>query len=147
MFRGTSFHTIDAKGRLIIPSRFRDVIMESGENLMVTRLDGMLVAYTAGVWNSIENRILIKAQKSDAMRSFRRFFIGGVQECARDKQERILISPPLREYAGLEKDVVLIGVTDHFEILSRANWDNENKTWEDISKQEDVRNEIAGLGL
>ena len=147
MFSGTSFHTIDAKGRLIIPSRFRDVIMEGGENLMVSKLDGMLVAYTASVWIAIENRILAKARKNEAMRSFRRFFIGGVQKCVRDKQERILISPPLREYAGLKKDVVLVGVTDHFEILSRANWDNENKKWEDISKQEDVRNEIADLGL
>ncbi len=147
MFTGTSFHTIDAKGRLIIPSRFRDVIIESGESLMVSRLDGMLVAYTAGVWEAIANRILNNARKSDAMRSFRRFFVGGMEPCARDKQERILIPPPLREYAGLKKEVVLIGVTDHFEILSRDSWDNENKKWEEISKQEAVRNEIADLGL
>jgi MraZ protein len=148
MFRGSSFHTIDAKGRLIIPARFRDVIRaDGGERLMVSRMDGCLVAYAIEEWRRIETRILQLAQKSDSMRRFRRVFIGGASDCACDKQERILIPPLLREYAGLQKDVVLVGVLDHFEIWSREKWEMENLNLEKDLKQEEVRNEIASLGL
>ncbi len=148
MFRGSSFHTIDAKGRLIIPARFRDVIRaDGGERLMVSRMDGCLVAYAIEEWRRIETRILQMAQKSEKMRRFRRVFIGGAFECASDKQERILIPPLLREYAGLQKDVVLVGVLDHFEIWSREKWEKENLNLEKDMKQEEVRNEIASLGL
>jgi MraZ protein len=148
MFRGSSFHTIDAKGRLIIPARFRDVIRaDGGERLMVSRMDGCLVAYAIEQWRRIETRILQLAQKSESMRRFRRVFIGGASDCTCDKQERILIPPLLREYAGLQKDVVLVGVLDHFEIWSREMWEKENLNLEKDLKQEEVRNEIASLGL
>ena len=148
MFRGSSFHTIDAKGRLIIPARFRDVIRaDGGERLMISRMDGCLVAYAIEEWRRIETRILQLAQKSDSMRRFRRVFIGGASDCACDKQERILIPPLLREYAGLQKEVVLVGVLDHFEIWSRDMWEKENLNLEKDLKQEEVRNEIASLGL
>ena len=148
MFRGSSFHTIDAKGRLIIPARFRDVIRADGaERLMISRMDGCLVAYAIEEWRRIETRILQLAQKSDSMRRFRRVFIGGASDCACDKQERILIPPLLREYAGLQKEVVLVGVLDHFEIWSRDMWEKENLNLEKDLKQEEVRNEIASLGL
>jgi len=148
MFRGSSFHTIDAKGRLIIPARFRDVIRAGGESrLMLSRMDGCLVGYAFAEWHKIESRILSMAQKSDSMRRFRRVFIGGAFECACDKQERILIPPLLREYADLQKDVVLVGVLDHFEVWSRDKWEQENQNLAADLKQEEVRNEIASLGL
>ena len=81
------------------------------------------------------------------MRRFRRTFIGSANECLFDKQERILIRPELRSYAQLEKDIVLVGVLDHFEIWSRSNWDKENEEIENDMKREEVRNEIAKLGL
>ena len=148
MFRGSSFHTIDAKGRLIIPARFRDVIRaDGGERVMLSRMDGCLVAYVLDEWRRIEARILQLAQKNDSMRRFRRVFIGGAFDCACDKQERILIPPLLRDYAGLQKDVVLVGVLDHFEIWSRDKWEQENLNLEKDLKQEEVRNDIASLGL
>ena len=148
MFRGSSFHTIDAKGRLIIPARFRDVIRaDGGERVMLSRMDGCVVVYVLEEWRRIETRILQLAQKNDSMRRFRRVFIGGAFDCACDKQERILIPPLLREYAGLQKDVVLVGVLDHFEIWSREKWEQENLSLEKDLKQEEVRNEIASLGL
>ena len=148
MFRGSSFHTIDAKGRLIIPARFRDVIRaDGGERVMLSRMDGCVVVYVLEEWRRIETRILQLAQKNDNMRRFRRVFIGGAFDCACDKQERILIPPLLREYAGLQKDVVLVGVLDHFEIWSREKWEQENQNLEKDLKQEEVRNEIASLGL
>lgn len=148
MFRGSSFHTIDAKGRLIIPARFRGVIRaDGGERIMLSRMDGCLVAYAFEEWRRIETRVLQLAQKSDSMRRFRRVFIGGASDCACDKQERILIPPLLRDYAGLQKDVVLVGVLDHFEIWSREKWEKENLNLEKDLKQEEVRNDIASLGL
>ena len=81
------------------------------------------------------------------MRRFRRVFIGGASHCLCDKQERILIPPPLRQYAELEKDIVLVGVLDHFEIWSRDKWDRENQCMEEDMKKEVVRDEIAELGL
>ncbi len=148
MFRGSSFHTIDAKGRLIIPARFRDVIRaDGGERVMLSRMDGCVVVYVLEEWRRIETRILQLAQKNDNMRRFRRVFIGGAFDCTCDKQERIRIPPLLREYAGLQKDVVLVGVLDHFEIWSREKWEQENQNLEKDLKQEEVRNEIASLGL
>ncbi len=148
MFRTSSFHTIDAKGRIIIPSRFRDIIKAGGgDGVMVSRMDNCLVAYTFEEWSKIEAKVLAMAEKSDSMRRFRRIFIGGASEGLCDKQGRILIPPPLRQYAQIEKEIVLVGVLDHFEIWSRNNWDNENTQMEEDMTKEEVRNEIAGLGL
>jgi MraZ protein len=148
MFRGSSFHTLDAKGRIIIPSRFRDVIKADGaEGVMVSRMDNCLVAYTANEWLKIETKILSMAEKSENMRRFRRVFIGGAFECNCDKQDRILIPPSLRQYAGFEKEIVLVGVLDHFEIWSRNSWDEENLNLEKDMQKEEVRNEIARLGI
>lgn len=148
MFRGSSFHTIDSKGRIIIPARFRDVIKADGSyGVMLSRMDGALIAYTYDEWRKIENRILSLAEKSESMRRFRRVFIGGSFDCPCDKQDRILIPQNLREYAEFEKDIVLVGVLDHFEIWSRDSWNRENMDLEKDMKKEDVRNEIAKLGL
>ncbi len=148
MYRGSSFHTIDTKGRIIIPARFRDVIQKDGaDGLMISRMDGSLVAYTMEEWSKIERRILSLAQKSESMRRFRRVFIGGAHPCSCDKQDRILIPPPLRQYAEFSREIVLVGVLDHFEIWARENWEKENLHMEEDMKKEDVRNEIAALGL
>ena len=148
MFRGSFFHTIDSKGRIIIPSKFRDIIKAQESNgVMISRIDGGLVAYTYDEWRNIETRILSLAEKSENMRRFRRVFIGGAFECTCDKQDRILIPQNLRQYAELEKEIVLVGVLDHFEIWSRQSWDRENIHLEKDMKKEEVRNEIAKLGL
>ena len=148
MFRGSSFHTIDAKGRIIIPARFRDTIKTSENNgLMLSRMDSGLVAYTLPEWEKIEAKILFMAEKSDSMRRFRRVFIGGAFECSCDRQDRILVPPTLREYAALDRDIVIVGVLDHFEIWSRQNWDRENSFMENDMQKEEVRNEIARLGI
>ncbi|MGD2029167.1 MAG: division/cell wall cluster transcriptional repressor MraZ [Desulfobacterales bacterium] len=148
MFRGSFFHTIDPKGRIIIPAKFRDVIKAQESNgVMISKIDGGLVGYTYDEWRNIETRILSLAEKSENMRRFRRVFIGGAFECACDKQDRILIPQNLRQYAELEKEIVLVGVLDHFEIWSRQSWDKENIHLEKDMKKEEVRNEIAKLGL
>jgi len=119
----------------------------SSDRLMLSRMDKCLVAYTMDEWAKIENKILTMAEKSENMRRFRRIFIGGASECPCDKQERILVPQNLREYAGFDKEIVLVGVLDHFEIWSRENWDKENLHMEEDMKREGVRNEISKLGL
>ena len=148
MFRGSSSHILDPKGRIIVPSRFRDLIRAGGgDAVMITRMDKCLCAYPLSEWNKIEEKILDLAEKGDAMRRFRRVFVGGAFECACDKQGRVLVPPSLREYARLDKDIVLVGVLDHFEIWSKDNWEKENQLMEDDMLKDEVRVEISRLGL
>jgi len=148
MFRGSFFHTIDEKGRIIIPARFRDVIKAGGgDGVMISRMDKSLFAYSFEEWGKIENKVLALAEKSEYMRRFRRVFVGGAFECNSDKQGRILIPPILRQYSEIDRETVLVGVLDHFEIWSRENWERENTQMEEDLKIEEVRNEISLLGL
>ncbi len=148
MFRGSSYHTIDAKGRISIPARFRDTLKAGGgDGVMVSRMDQGLFAYTFEEWKKIEDKILTMAEKSDAMRRFRRVFIGGAFQCDCDKQGRVLIPPALRQYAEITKEIVLVGVLDHFEIWSKEKWERENMQMEEDMMKEEVRNDIAKIGL
>lgn len=148
MFRGSSYHTIDDKGRIVIPSRFRELLRsENGDGIMISRMDRCLVAFPMVSWSRLEERILKLAEKSEVMRRFRRVFIGGAHECACDKQDRLLIPPALRQYAGLNKEIVLVGVLDHFEIWSRENYENEELMLANDLKDPEARNEIAKLGI
>lgn len=148
MFRGSSFHTIDPKGRLIIPTRFRDVIKASGyDGVMVTGWDHCLYAYTTEEWGKVEAKILKRDIKGDAMRRFQRKFVGGAVSCKCDRQGRILIPPFLKQYADLEKDVVLAGIVYRFEIWSTENWNREDEKLEEDLGKENVDNQIAELGL
>jgi MraZ protein len=148
VFRGTSYHTIDDKGRIVIPSRFRELIRaEDGDRIMVSRMDQCLVAFPMSAWQQVEERILNDAKKNDFMRRFRRVFVGGAHGCICDKQDRILIPPALRQYAGLNKEIVLVGVLDHFEIWSREKHENEELMLENDLKDLEARNAIADLGI
>ncbi|BBO82962.1 division/cell wall cluster transcriptional repressor MraZ [Desulfosarcina ovata] len=148
MFRGSSFHTIDPKGRIIIPTRFRDVLKAGGdERVMITCMDDCLFAYTLDEWSKLEQKILHLPQKSESMRRFQRIFIGGAHDCKCDGQGRVLIPPFLKKYAGLEKEIVLVGVLDRFEIWSQDNWDRENGQMAKDMGDDQVRQEIAQLGL
>jgi MraZ protein len=147
-FRGYSYHNIDTKGRVIIPARFKEPIKDGERSgVMVSKLDGALVAYPFDEWEKVEQKILYQTTKDDDLRLFRRFFIGGAFECFCDKQDRILIPPPLRKYADLNKEIVLVGVVDHFEIWSRENWVNEDARFEQNRDKPEVKNIIAGIGL
>lgn len=148
MFRGSSFHSIDPKGRIIIPARFRDVIKASGvDGIMITRMDRCLFAYTHDQWSKLEQKILHLPEKSEPMRRFQRLFIGAAHDCKCDSQGRVLIPPFLKQYAGLEKEVVLVGVPGRFEIWSREKWDRENELLEKDLSDDQLRQEITQLGL
>ena len=146
MFRSSSFHTIDPKGRIIIPARFRAIIAAGGKKgVMISNMDGSLYAYTFNEWMRIEKKIL--SAKSRHMRQFKRFFLGNACECTCDKQDRILIPQTLREYADITKEIVIVGVLDHFEIWAKERWQKENRKIEKSLDNDEVREEIASLGL
>lgn len=148
MFRGQSYHTIDEKGRIIVPARFRHVITGSGAAaVMLAQLDGGLYAYTLPQWQLIENKILAMPRTTKEFRRFRRILIGGSSECRLDKQDRILVPPALREYAGLESEIALVGVLDHFEIWSRSRLDAEAGLLESDLDAAEFAGQVAELGL
>ena len=148
-FFGASDHTIDEKGRIIVPARFRQVLEALGsDGVVVAPMDKTLFVYPYGRWSEVSEKINSQAEKSDTMRRFRRFFIGNASDCPCDKQGRILVPPNLRSYAALGKEIALVGVTDHIEIWNREKWKSENAMMEEEDmKKEEVRNEIAKLGL
>lgn len=121
--------TLDEKGRVNFPARFRD---EMGESFIVTRwLDDCLVAFPEGEWERISNLLAEKSVVKS--RDVQRFLYSGAAEATPDKQGRILIPVPLREHAGLEKDVVVIGVGRHAEIWDAAAWRSMNERLDSVS--------------
>lgn len=146
MFRSSSCHTIDDKGRLIIPARFRKVLKtEDDYGIVVSSKDGCIFAFTFSEWKAIEDRL--KTVKTAAMQRFKRFFLGNACPLKCDKQDRVLIPQNLRIYAGINKEVVLVGVLDRFEIWAKEKWEQEQKIMEQELEREDVREEIASIGL
>ncbi|GFN24085.1 MAG: division/cell wall cluster transcriptional repressor MraZ [Thermoanaerobacteraceae bacterium] len=121
MFIGEYHHVIDDKGRLIMPARFRE---ELGERFIVTRgLDNCLFVYPLRGWEEMEQKLKSLPFTRADVRAFVRFFFSGATECELDRQGRILVPANLREYARLEKDVVIAGVSSRVEIWSRELWE------------------------
>lgn len=145
MFRGIFEHTIDTKGRVSIPSKFRDVLLEKyDERLIITKnYDKCLVAYPFKEWQVIEEKASKLPQKKE-VEDFLRFFISGATECPIDKLGRILISPVLRDYAKLEKNIVLTGTLKKIEIWAKTRWEAViTRAQKNEGKGREV---LAGLG-
>lgn len=120
MFMGEFQHNIDAKGRLIMPSKFRE---ELGEKFVVTRgMDGCLFGYPQSEWAILEQKLKELPLAKKETRAFVRFFYSAATECEIDKQGRINLPPSLRTHAGLEKSCVVIGVSNRIEIWSEDRW-------------------------
>lgn len=126
MFMGEYNHTIDAKGRLIVPSKFREKL---GDEFVVTKgLDDCLFVYPLDEWAAIEQAFRKVPLTNKKARDFVRFFFAGAASCEIDRQGRILLPPSLRAYAGLEKEVVSAGVLNRVEIWDKAKWEHSNDT-------------------
>ena len=146
MFRGRSIHTLDAKGRIRIPTRFRDILKTRYEDrFVITNLDRCLVAYPLQGWEIIEERLGSLSLVRQDVKAFQRFFISGATECNFDKQGRVLIPQTLREHASLEREVVLAGMLRSFEIWSKDYWDQEIKSAHDNFSQ--ITTTLAELGI
>ncbi|MGM0688252.1 MAG: division/cell wall cluster transcriptional repressor MraZ [Bacillota bacterium] len=137
MFTGEYQHTLDGKGRVIIPSRLRDGL---GERFVVTRgLDQCLFVYPSSEWVRLEQKLKqLPFTKRDS-RAFSRLFFSGAMEVETDKQGRVLIPHNLREYAGIEKDVMFIGVSNRVEVWSEEAWKNyfgqANENYEELAEK------------
>lgn len=141
MFMGEYNHTIDAKGRLIVPSKFRDSL---GDEFVITKgLDGCLFVYDNKEWTAFEEKLKSLPLTNKDARQFVRFFLAGAASVEVDKQGRILVPANLREFAKLSKDVVLVGVASRIEIWSKEIWESS----ESFDDMEEIAEHMADLGL
>ncbi len=142
LFIGEYEHSVDAKGRVIMPAKLREDI---GEKFILTKgLDGCLFAYSQTEWTNFEEKLKTLPLTNKNARDFVRFFLSGAIECEIDKQGRFLIPSNLREYAKLIKDIAIIGVGTRIEIWDKETW---KKGEEDISADEIAENMDKLLGI
>ena len=143
MLLGEYKHNVDAKGRVSVPSKFRG---DLGQSFVVTKgLDNCLYLYSKDEWKKFEDKLKNLPITSQEARSFVRFFFAGASECEADKQGRINIPQNLREYAKIQKDVVIVGVSTRAEIWSNDNWNTyTNSDSLDVSK---IASQMSNLGI
>jgi MraZ protein len=124
LFNGEYNHTIDPKGRLIIPSKFREGL---GDQFKITRgLDGCLFLFPMNEWHSYEEKLKNLPLADKNARKFSRFFTAGATTCEVDKQGRVLIPSTLREFAKIEKEVIFAGLLNRIELWSKEQYDEVN---------------------
>ena len=141
MFMGEYNHTLDAKGRLIIPSKFREVL---GDEFVVTKgMDGCLFVFAESEWQAFEEKLHSLPMIDKEARQFTRFFLAGAACVEVDKQGRILVPQTLREFAGLEKDVVLTGNLNRVEVWSKEKW-SENCNYDDMDS---IAADMENMGI
>ena len=129
MFRGRYEHTIDPKGRLSIPSRYREELATRGiTTLVLSEGDQCVWAFPLDAWEQLEERLRLHPQLSPERRSVVRVMVASAKECPVDRAGRTLVPPELREFAGLKKDVMITGALDWFEIWSRERWADHRQT-------------------
>jgi MraZ protein len=143
MFTGEYQHTIDEKGRFCMPAKFRGML---GDWLMITKgLDGCLFVYTREEWTVLEEKLKKLPFTNSNARAFARFMFGGAVEYEIDKQGRILLSGHLREYAGVNKEIVIVGVGTRIEIWSKEKWETYSQKAEE--SYEELAEKMVDLDL
>ena len=143
MLIGEFEHSLDAKGRLIMPAKIREDI---GDSFIITKgLDGCLFGFSKKEWDNFEEKLKTLPLTNKNARDFVRFFLSGATECDVDKQGRFLISSNLREYANLEKEAVITGVGTRIEIWNKDKWKAYNSE-ENLSADQIAEN-MANLGM
>jgi|SRR5579863_1697612 len=152
MFRGRFQHTFDSKGRVSIPAKFREALSSSNGNgsapeilIVSTDFDHCLVAFPLHAWNQFEAKLKTLPAMDSGVKDFLRFFYSWAVECPLDRQGRILIPPALRDYAGLYRDTILIGLVNKIEFWDLERWKEKELQF---SKQADrISGALASLGL
>lgn len=129
MFRGEFRHTLDKKGRIILPVKFRGAL---ADGLVITKgMEKCLWVYSRAEWLRLEDEIRLLPRTSEDARMYSRIVVAGSEDEVLDKQGRISIPEPLRDYAELTKDIVIIGVIDRLEIWDKQSWDSYSKKAEE----------------
>ena len=143
MLIGEYEHSLDVKGRLIMPAKLREDI---GEKFIITKgLDGCLFGFSLDEWTNFEEKLKSLPLTNKNARDFVRFFLSGAIECEIDKQGRFLVASNLREYASMEKEVIIIGVGTRIEFWSKDKWKKYNSS-DNISADELAEN-MTMLGI
>ncbi len=152
MFRGLNSVQLDPKGRLAIPSRYRQPLQELCANRLIFTIDteqACLLLYPLPIWLEIEKKLTVLPSFDAQARRIQRLLIGHATEVELDAAGRLLVPPPLREYAGLEKSVALIGQGNKFEVWSEAQWKQGRETWlaEPLAEIESLPDALKNLAL
>ena len=140
---GEYAHSIDAKGRLIMPAKLKEDI---GEKFVITKgLDGCLFVYSQKEWKNFEEKLRAFPLTNKDARALMRFFLAGAMECEIDKQGRFLITSNLRDFAGLEKEVIIVGVLNKIEIWSKDKW--TAYTEKENLEADEIAEKMSNLGI
>jgi len=144
LFSGRYEYTIDDKGRLSIPSKFREILSANFDmKLILTNLDGCIAAYPDREWADVQQRIADSGALKKEARSFLRFFFSGASECSIDRLGRILIPQSLRSYGGIRKNVVIVGMNKKIEIWAEEAWaEIVKEATSDREKMVDIASEL-----
>src|SRR4030042_6606744 len=137
MFTGSYFHTMDNKGRVSIPARYREILKGGKDRqIILTNFGGYVLAFPQSEWSKIEAKFAEQPLFRKDLRAFQRFLISGVEECSLDRQGRILVPPNLRDYARLSREVCLVGAIRCFEIWDRPSYEAHRKQLEETITEE-----------
>ncbi|MDG1113909.1 MAG: division/cell wall cluster transcriptional repressor MraZ [Pseudomonadales bacterium] len=150
MFRGVNQVNMDAKGRLTVPTRYRDEILESCRGAVVVTIDTeerCLLIYPQPAWEDIQRKVESLPSFNTAARRVQRLLIGHATDIPMDKNGRILITPPLREYAGLNKHTVLLGQGNKLELWDEATWSARRDQWLEVQSEGGMPDELQSLSL
>ncbi len=150
MFRGVNALNLDSKGRLAIPTKYRDELVRLANGRMVVTVDRdhCLLLYPLPEWEEIERKLVKLPSFNVPARRLQRLLIGHATEVELDGNGRILLPPPLREFAGLDKAVVMIGQGNKFEIWDEAIWNTRRAEWLNAAEGEgELPDELGSLSL
>ncbi len=142
MFYGEYKHSLDKKGRIIVPSKFRQSLTDAfADRLMSTRgLEECIFLFPLPEWKNLEDKVrALPFMTAGSARSFARLLFSGASECIIDKQGRLLIPQGLRDYAHIKGEVIILGVSNHVEVWARQRWqrylEKEEKSFEETSEK------------
>lgn len=150
MFRGISYLTVDSKGRLAFPAKYRDDVNQSAQGqliITVDHTDKCLLLYPLPQWLAVENALMSLPNVNKRVRNIQRLILGHAAEVELDSQGRLLLPVPLREYAGLDKRVVLVGQSNKFELWDADAWEAACAEWlkqaQDDAETHDILNQVS----
>ena len=148
MFRGRFEHTIDSKGRVSLPAKYREILSTNyNDRLIITNFDSCLVAYPYEEWVKLEEGFSAHSIMEEDVQTFIHYFISGATEAIIDKLGRMLIPPHLRKHAGLEREVVFVGMITRIQIWDKVRWDKKFTEAEEKFNQIKGKETLAKLGF
>ena len=150
MFRGATKVTLDAKGRMVIPSRYRDELMERAQGKLIFTVDKdqCLLLYPLPEWETVERKLMSLPSMHARARKLQRLMVGHATDVELDGQGRVLVPPELREFAALEQRGMLVGQGNRFELWDETRWNGRRDLWlNDDDSGTDLPSELDSLSL